>query len=50
MNLSWSTERLLESVRKAFEGKVMLPDFQRNFVWARNDIEELLCSLLGFYI
>jgi uncharacterized protein with ParB-like and HNH nuclease domain len=24
-------------VRKAYYGEVMLPDFQRNFVWARND-------------
>jgi hypothetical protein len=39
-------KRLIELVRKAFEGEVVLPDFQRNFVWARNDIEELISSLL----
>ncbi|WP_052735466.1 DUF262 domain-containing protein [Methanosarcina sp. 1.H.A.2.2] len=33
-------------VKKASEGKVMLPDFQRNFVWARSDVEDLLKSLL----
>jgi hypothetical protein len=44
--LSWSIENLLELVKKAYNGEVMLPDFQRNFVWARNDIEELICSLL----
>lgn len=46
MELEWSKRRLLELVRKAYHGEVMLPDFQRNFVWARNDIEELICSLL----
>jgi len=46
MELEWSKKKLLELVRKAYYGEVMLPDFQRNFVWARNDIEELICSLL----
>ncbi len=46
MELEWSKKKLLELVRKAYYGEIMLPDFQRNFIWARNDIEELLCSLL----
>ena len=46
MELEWSKKKLLELVRKSYHGEVMLPDFQRNFVWARNDIEELICSLL----
>ncbi len=46
MELEWSKKRLIELVKKAYRGEVMLPDFQRNFVWARNDIEELICSLL----
>ena len=46
MELEWSKKKLLELVRKAYHGEVMLPDFQRNFVWARNNIEELICSLL----
>lgn len=51
MELEWSKKKLLELVRKAYHGEVMLPDFQRNFVWARNDIEELICSLLeGMFI
>lgn len=45
MELEWSKNKLLELVRKAYHGEVMLPDFQRNFVWARNNIEELICSL-----
>ena len=51
MELEWSKKRLLELVRKAYCGEVMLPDFQRSFVWARNDIEELIRSLLeGMFI
>ncbi len=46
MELEWSKKKLLELVRRAYHGEVMLPDFQRNFVWARNNIEELICSLL----
>ncbi len=46
MELEWSKKRLIELVKKAYRGEVMLPDFQRNFVWARNDIEELICSLV----
>jgi len=46
MELEWSKKKLLELVKSAYDGEVMLPDFQRNFVWTRNDIEELICSLL----
>jgi hypothetical protein len=35
-----------ELVKKAYSGEVMLPDFQRNFVWSRQDVEELIKSLL----
>jgi uncharacterized protein with ParB-like and HNH nuclease domain len=33
----------------AFDGKVVIPEFQRSFVWAREDIEELLLSILQGY-
>ncbi|ACR78784.1 GmrSD restriction endonuclease domain-containing protein [Kosmotoga olearia] len=46
MELEWSKKKLLGLVRRAYRGEVMLPDFQRNFVWSRSDIEELICSLL----
>jgi len=46
MNLQQGQIKLLKLVNEVYEGKVMLPDFQRNFVWARNDIEELIKSLL----
>ncbi len=44
-------ENLLALVRGAAEGKVVLPDFQRSFVWARDDVRELLVSVLyGYFI
>lgn len=46
MNLSQGNKPLLDLVKAAYKGDVMLPDFQRNFVWARADVEELIKSLL----
>lgn len=46
MELEWSEKNMLGLIKKAFDGEVMLPDFQRNFIWARNDIEELIKSLI----
>ncbi|ADQ06873.1 Protein of unknown function DUF2081 [Caldicellulosiruptor hydrothermalis 108] len=51
MNLQQGQMNLLDLVRKAYNGECMLPDFQRNFVWTRYDIEELIKSLLqGMFI
>ena len=46
MDLSQGSKKLLDLVSQAYDGEVMLPDFQRNFVWSRWDIEELFRSLL----
>lgn len=46
MELSQGSKRLIELVKKSYDGEVMLPDFQRNFVWTRQDVEELIKSLL----
>ena len=46
MNLQQGQNELLNLLESAFNGEVMLPDFQRSFVWGRNDIEELIKSLL----
>lgn len=46
MEIAWSEKNMLGLIKKAFDGEVMLPDFQRNFVWARTDIEELIKSLI----
>ncbi len=46
MHLDYSSVKLMELVERAYRGEVMLPDFQRNFVWSRSDIEALITSLL----
>jgi hypothetical protein len=38
--------KLLEAVDK---GEIVLPDFQRSFVWEPEDVRELLVSVLGNY-
>jgi hypothetical protein len=44
-------QKLLDVIQDAFYGKVVLPEFQRSFVWSREDIEELLVSILqGYFI
>ncbi len=42
---------LLSLVDRSCEGKILLPQFQRNFVWARDEIADLLLSILkGYFI
>lgn len=43
------SESLLEILKRAKEGKLALLQFQRDFVWSRQDIKELLVSLLNGY-
>src|SRR3972149_8054963 len=44
-------EKLLSILEDARAGKVVIPEFQRSFVWAREDIEELLVSILqGYFV
>ena len=42
-------EKLLSLVSGGFEGRVVVPEFQRNFVWDRESVEELITSLLNNY-
>jgi uncharacterized protein with ParB-like and HNH nuclease domain len=42
-------ENLLTVVRQARDAQLVLPEFQRSFVWAREDIEEFLASILQHY-
>lgn len=42
-------ENLLEILKQAEDGKLVLPQFQRDFVWSRQDIKDLLVSLLNGY-
>ncbi len=44
-------EKLLTIIEDTYHGKVVLPEFQRSFVWGRENIEELLVSILqGYFI
>ena len=40
-------KKILGLVEQAYKGEVVLPDFQRNFVWDRKSIEEFIESLLA---
>jgi hypothetical protein len=46
MDVEHGTKEILDLVKMAYNGEVMLPDFQRNFVWDRQSIEELIESIL----
>lgn len=44
-------ENLLEIVKDAYRAKVVVPEFQRSFVWSRENIEEFLASILqGYFV
>ncbi len=40
---------LLQLVKDAVNGDLLLPDFQRSFLWPKNDVEEILVSILQDY-
>jgi hypothetical protein len=51
MRTTPDNQELLELIKDAREGKIVLPQFQRNFVWGRDDITDLLISILeGHFI
>lgn len=51
MKTTPDNEKLLDLVDEARKGKIVLPQFQRNFVWSRDDITALLISILeGHFI
>ncbi len=41
-----NVDQLLKDV---FNGSIVLPDFQRSFIWEPEDVRELLVSVLGDY-
>jgi len=41
-----NVRRLLD---KVYSGEIVLPDFQRSFIWEPEDVRELLVSVLGDY-
>jgi hypothetical protein len=51
MEISPDKQKLMNLVEGARKGKIVLPQFQRSFVWSREDITDLLGSILkGYYI
>ncbi len=42
-----SNERLLSIMAAVLEGRIVLPEFQRSFLWTRDQIEELILSVLA---
>src|SRR5690242_6295949 len=51
MDVTPTMKKAVELVKKANEGEVCLPDFQRDFVWTREGVADLVRSILrGYYI
>jgi hypothetical protein len=51
MKTTPDNQKLLVLIEYARKGKIVLPQFQRNFVWSRDDITALLASVLeGHFI
>lgn len=41
--------KIVGMVEQAYEGKICLPDFQRDFVWTRDEVADLVRSILRQY-
>lgn len=51
MKTTPDNQKLLDLVNGARTGRIVLPQFQRNFIWNRDDITDLLVSILeGYFI
>ncbi len=51
MKTTPDNEKLMGLIDDARKGKIVLPQFQRNFVWSRDDVSALLLSILeGHFI
>lgn len=42
-------EKLLNILERAYNGEVVVPEFQRSFIWGRQQVEDLLVSVLSGY-
>jgi hypothetical protein len=49
MDIIPDKRKLISLVEQAYAGKVCLPDFQRDFVWSREEVADLLRSILRRY-
>ncbi len=51
LKLKSDTEEIKDIIKKVSKGEICVPDFQRDFVWTRQDVEELIKSILeGVFI
>lgn len=51
MKTTPDNQKLFDLIQGARTGKIVLPQFQRNFVWSRDDITDLLRSVMqGYFI
>ncbi len=51
MNITPDKKRVVDFIEQAYEGKLCLPDFQREFVWRRDEVADLVHSILrGYFI
>jgi len=41
--------KVQELLSDAYNGRIVLPDFQRSFIWEPEDVRQLLISVLGDY-
>lgn len=44
-----SQEKLVSILERAYNGEIVVPEFQRSFIWGRQQVEELLVSILSGY-
>jgi uncharacterized protein with ParB-like and HNH nuclease domain len=49
MEVKYDTWKLSDVLKKIDNGEIRLPNFQRDFRWGKNDIVELIVSLLNGY-
>ncbi len=48
-NMDPAKIELRELLKEVYTGKIVIPDFQRSFVWYPEDVRELLVSIVGGY-
>jgi len=48
-NLNPERIKVENILSESLEGKIVLPEFQRDFVWGAEDIRELIASIMGGY-
>lgn len=51
MQITPATRKIVNLVEQAAEGTLCLPEFQRDFVWPREQVADLVRSMLrGYYV